>query len=44
MTQFMIRRRFLIPKGESVRDYSRKDITPSDFIFDCDYEVDEDGK
>ena len=38
---YMQKRRILIPKGESVRDYQRKDVTPSDFLFDCDYKEDD---
>jgi len=42
MSDYMIRRRrYLIPKGEIVRDYRRKDLTPSDFIFSCDWEEDD---
>jgi len=27
-----------IERGEIRRDYRRKDLTPSDFLFPCDYE------
>lgn len=40
--KFMIRRRFFIPKDEYCRDYERKDLTPSDYLFLCDYEEDGD--
>ena len=30
-----------IERGEIRRDYGRKDLMPSDFLFDCDYEDEE---
>lgn len=32
------RRPKFIPKGEILRDYYRHDLTPTDFLFDSDYE------
>lgn len=40
---YMLRRRYVVPKGESTRDYRRKDLTPSDFIFECDYEEEDES-
>ena len=40
---YMIRRKFYVPEEESVRDYYRKDLTPSDYLLPCDWaEVDDD--
>lgn len=36
--KYMMRRKFYVPKDEVVRDYHRKDLTPADYFFDCDYE------
>lgn len=41
MVHYMLRRRYVVPRGERVRDYHRKDLTPSDFLFSCDYDNDD---
>lgn len=35
---YLIRRKFYVPKKEIFRDYHRHDLTPSDYLFLCDYE------
>jgi len=39
MSQYMIRRRFFVPKTESERYYHKQyDKHPADFLFECDYD------
>ena len=41
---YFIRRRYHIPRGEIERYYWRNDLTPSDYLFACDYKEEDDDE